>query len=244
MNQTLKDIYARKSVRAYENREISAKEKRIILEAALQAPTAGNMSLFTIIDVTDPELKQKLSETCDHQPFIAKAPMVLAFCMDYQKWYNAFCAHETDVRKPAEGDLMLAFADTMIAAQNTVTAAESMGIGSCYIGDFLENYETHKEILGLPKYVLPTVLVVFGYPTGQQKERVKPARFAVEDVVCENTYQEKSGEEYMVLLKRRQSLDGEDFDRWFTAFFKRKWNCAFSEEMSRSAREMIRSWME
>ena len=219
MNQTLKDIYERKSVRVFEDRAIGKDEKRRILEAAIQAPTAGNQGMFAIIDVTDPELKAKLAETCDHQKFIATAPMVLAFCADYQRWYDAYLAHgEAEVRKPAEGDLMLAFEDTLIAAQNAVVAAQSMGIGSCYIGDFLENYETQKEILNLPKYVVPAVVVVFGYPTEQQRERVKPPRFSVEEVVGENTYLRKSGEEFLGMLQKRQGLEDEAFDRWFTAF--------------------------
>ena len=69
MNEIMKSIYARKSVRAYEDRPISADIRQALLEAALQAPTAGNMTLYTILDITDPELKQRLSVTCDNQPF-------------------------------------------------------------------------------------------------------------------------------------------------------------------------------
>lgn len=243
MNQTLQELYDRKSVRAYEEREIGSEEKRSILEAAIQAPTAGNMTLFSIIDVTDKALKEQLAETCDHQPFIAKAPLVLLFCADYQKWYDAFCAHETEVRKPAEGDMLLACEDTLIAAQNAVVAGQSLGIGSCYVGDFLERYETHRELLKLPKYVLPMVLIAFGYPTKQQKERTKPSRFQIEDVVGENSYKAMTGHEFMEALKKRQGKEGEEFDLWFTNFFKRKWNCSFSEEMSRSVHEMIDEWM-
>ena len=245
MNQTLKDIYERKSVRVFEDRAIGKEEKRRILEAAIQAPTAGNQGMFAIIDVTDPELKAKLAETCDHQKFIATAPMVLAFCADYQRWYDAYLAHgEAEVRKPAEGDLMLAFEDTLIAAQNAVVAAQSMGIGSCYIGDFLENYETQKEILNLPKYVVPAVVVVFGYPTEQQRERVKPPRFSVEEVVGENTYLRKSGEEFLGMLQKRQGLEDEACDPWFTEFYNGKYNSDFSREMRRSVHEMIKAWME
>src|SRR6056297_2480266 len=64
---------------------------------------------------------------------------------------------------PQESDLFLACEDAMIAAQNAVIAAESLGIGSCYIGDILENYEYHKELLNLPDWAFPITMVAFGY---------------------------------------------------------------------------------
>ena len=68
-------------------KSIPEEMKQVILEAAAQAPSAGCQQLYTILDVTDEKLKEALSETCDHQPFIAKAPMVLVFCADCKKWY-------------------------------------------------------------------------------------------------------------------------------------------------------------
>ena len=94
INETLELLFNRKSVRAYESREIQEEEKQAILEAALQAPTAGNMTLYTILDITDQDKKDKLAVTCDNQPFIAKAPMVLIFCADYKRWYDVFCKYE------------------------------------------------------------------------------------------------------------------------------------------------------
>ena len=79
MNETIKQLMERKSVRAYENRPIPEAEKRMILEAACAAPTAGNQQMYQILDITDQKLKDTLAETCDHQPFIAKAPMILLF---------------------------------------------------------------------------------------------------------------------------------------------------------------------
>lgn len=151
MNEVLQQLYARKSVRAFEESEITPQEKQAILRAAFEAPTAGNQQLYTILDITDSALKQTLSETCDHQPFIAKAPMVLIFCADCQKWLDAYEACGCAPRRPGPGDLLLAMADACIAAQNAVTAAQSLGIGSCYIGDILENCEQHRALLGLPE---------------------------------------------------------------------------------------------
>ena len=245
MNETIKQLWSRKSVRAYADREITQEEKNAILDAAIQAPTAGNMTLYTILDITDQKIKDRLAVTCDNQPFIAKAKLVLIFCADYRRWYDIFCKYEDEVRKPAEGDLFLAQADTLIAAQNAVVAAESLGIGSCYIGDITENFEIHRELLNLPKYVVPTAMLCFGYPTEQQMERPKPPRFSRESIVHENGYDmEKAGTMGTMLTERNEFADEAALEDWVHRFCKRKWNCEFSEEMSRSCAAIIRSWVE
>ena len=242
-NETLELLFNRKSVRAYEEREIEKEKKQAILEAALQAPTAGNMTLYTILDITDQDKKDRLSVTCDNQPFIAKAPMVLIFCADYKRWYDVFCKYEDSVRKPAEGDLFLAQADAFIAAQSAVVAAESLGIGSCYIGDITENFEIHKALLELPEYVVPTCMVCFGYPTKQQVEREKPKRFDLESIVHENSYNlEKAEKMSEMLSKRHGDWKNDNLEDWVKRFCKRKWNSEFSKEMSRSCREIIKFW--
>jgi FMN reductase (NADPH)/FMN reductase [NAD(P)H] len=86
MNSTVQLILKRKSVRAYEDRPLSAEIKEAIFHAALRAPTAGNMMLYSIIEVGDQHTKDILARTCDNQPFIAKAPLVWLFLADYQRW--------------------------------------------------------------------------------------------------------------------------------------------------------------
>ena len=149
-NPILQSLFDRKSVRVYEEKPIPAEMKQAILEAAAQAPSAGCQQLYTILDITDPALKEALAESCDHQPFIAKAPLVLVFCADCKKWYDAYLEAGCTPRTPGVGDLMLAVTDTAIAAQNAVVAAESFGIGSCYIGDIMENCDTQRSLLHLP----------------------------------------------------------------------------------------------
>ena len=98
---------------------------------------------------------------------------------------------------------MLAVTDTAIAAQNAVVAAESFGIGSCYIGDIMENCDTQRSLLHLPDYVFPAVMLVFGWPTQQQKDRVKPQRCAMEHIVHENGYRTMDGAELRIPLATR-----------------------------------------
>ena len=242
MNEVLRQLHDRKSVRVYEDRPVPEDVKRAVLEAAIQAPSAGNMALYTILDITDPEIKQKLSISCDNQPFIATAPMVLVFCADYHRWYDVFCKYVDPVRKPDMGDLFLAEADTLIAAQNAVVAAHSLGLGSCYIGDITENYEYHKQLLNLPKYVVPAAMLCMGYPAAQQLSRVKPPRHAVASLVHENGYSLEKAGEMADMLAIQQGKSGEELADYIRRFCKRKWNSEFSEEMSRSCTEMVKDW--
>ena len=243
MNEVLRQLHARKSVRAFENRPVEPEVKQAILEAAIQAPSAGNMALYTILDITDPDLKQKLSVSCDNQPFIATAPVVLVFCADYRRWYDVFCRYVEEVRKPDLGDLFLAQADTLIAAQNAVVAAHSLGLGSCYIGDITEHFEFHQELLNLPQYVVPAAMLVLGYPTAQQLARPKPNRHAPEDLVHENGYSAEKAARMEQMLSRQQDREGDALAHWLRRFCQRKWNSPFSEEMSRSCREIVKDWL-
>ncbi|MBQ3223871.1 MAG: nitroreductase family protein [Clostridia bacterium] len=232
MNETIRQLFERKSVRVFEERPIAEEDKALILQAACMAPTAGNQQLYTIIDVTDPAIKERLAETCDHQPFIAKAQMVLVFCADCRKWYEGFQAAGCEPREPGVGDLMLAVSDACIAAQNAVTAAESLGIGSCYIGDIMENAEEQQALLHLPRYVFPAAMLVFGYPTLQQRQREKPARVAMKHIVHENAYRCLGADEMQEMWEPRTGEKG--YREWMQAFCSRKYNSDFSREMTRS----------
>ncbi len=232
MNEILESLHRRKSVRAFTEEQISPEDREAILQAALQAPSAGCQLLYTILDVTDQGKKEKLAELCDHQPFIAKAKLVLVFCADCRKWLSFYREAGLSPREPGAGDLLLAVEDAVIAAQNSVTAAESLGIGSCYIGDVMEHAEEMKALLSLPAYVYPACMLVFGHPTGQQKERKKPERFCISDIVCENTYQDKTSDGIREMFAGKTGA--QSFEAWMEAFWKRKYESEFSNEMNRS----------
>ena len=243
MNEVLRQLHDRKSVRVYEDRIVEPEVKQAILEAAIQAPTAGNMALYTILDITDQEMKQKLSVSCDNQPFIAQAHLVLIFCADYRRWYDVFCACAENPRKPDVGDLFLAHGDALIAAQNAVVAAHSLGLGSCYIGDIAENYEYHRELLNLPQYVVPAAMLCIGYPTEHQLLRTKPPRHNVADMVHENGYHMEKSSTMLRMLSQQQGKEGQELTDWVNRFCQRKWNSDFSRERNRSCEEMVKDWL-
>ncbi len=237
MNEVISQLFQRKSVRVFEDRPITDEDKALILDAAAQAPTAGNQQLYTILDITDPAIKEKLVDTCDHQPFIAQSKLVLIFCADCLKWYDAYKSVGCEPRQPGVGDLLLAVSDAVIAAQNAVVAAHSLGLGSCYIGDVMENYEQQKELLGLPEYVFPAAMLVFGYPTQQQLRREKPPRSPRELIVHENGYHRMVDDQLRQLLEVKSGQP--DYGQWLRAFCQRKYNSDFSREMTRSVQKYL-----
>jgi nitroreductase len=258
MNPILETIHQRKSVRAYEDKPVPEDARDLILKSAMRAPTAGNMMLYSIIEVRDQKAKNKLVETCDNQPFIAEAPLVLIFLADYQRWVDYFMVSGVEqfcidkgmpMVKPEEGDLFLACCDALIAAQTAVIAAESMGVGSCYIGDILENYEIHREMFDLPQYAVPICMVCFGYPSKEQKERERTARFGKEFIVYENRYRRLGEDEFKAMYagisERLMARNVEILDQPSAGLrmYTRKFSAEYAVEMRRSVRAILDAWI-
>lgn len=203
-------------------------------------PPPGASSSIPFWTSRTQRLKDTLAETCDHQPFISTAPVVLIFCADCLRWWDAYAEAGCDPRRPGPGDLMLAVNDAVIAAQNAVVAAESLGLGSCYIGDIMERYEEHRRLLGLPEWVFPACMLVMGYPTRQQRERKKAARFEQRFIVQENAYCRLEGTRLREMY--RGHTGAQSFEDFLAAFCRRKYESDFSREMSRSVGQYLKDF--
>lgn len=247
----------RKSIRAYEDKGISNEVKEKIFDGILRAPTAGNMMLYSVIEVSDQEKKNILSKTCDNQPFIATAPLVLVFLADYEKWFRYFkysgvkqkcILKNIDMRTPGIGDLMLSCSDALIAAQNCVIACETLGLGSCYIGDIMENYEVHRELLNLPKYTFPIAMLCIGYPTPNQVIRKKPKRLKEEFIIFKDKYENidddflKRFNEDLIEVRGNVKFP-EGIENYGQQVYFRKFGTEFMEEMNRSAKRILENWV-
>lgn len=254
-NSTLDVIKNRVSLRTFSDKDISSEIKDVLFQSAMLAPTAGNQMLYSMIDITDQKLKDTLAISCDNQGFIGRAPMLVVFIAEHQKWFDYFSSKGvkefTDrnddlfFEGPQEGDLMLACQDAMIAAQNMVIAAESLGIGSCYIGDIIENYEDIKELLNLPDCGYPIGMLVLGYYKDDYK-RVHRKRFDQKYVVFENSYRNLSDQDLDDMFKDKEKKfklnENSNAENFAQAFYERKTGAAFSKEMNRSARIAMKKW--
>jgi len=254
MNKTLEVIYNRTSLRRFSDKPISEIDKQAIIHSALRAPTAGNLMLYSIVLVENKETLQTLSHTCDEQPFIESASFALIFLVDYQRMYDYFADNnfhsycleqDQDPVYPNLSDLLLGSQDAMAAAQNSVIAAESLGIGSCYIGDIIENYEIHRELFNLQDLTFPLSMLVFGhYPEGY-KPKIQ-SRFDSKFVVFKEKYHSFNSEELHEMYQERELKfqPNNPFEAKNAAqvIYAQKVGSAFGLEMKRSVEVAFNRW--
>lgn len=168
MNETLKTIFNHVSVREYTDQKVSEETLNQILKAACSGSTMGNMQLFSVIVTEDEEMKQKMAPFHFNQPMATQAPVILTFCADFRR-FNRYCEFR-DAETDAYSNLQSyhwAVIDALIAAQNACVAAESLGLGLCWMGTITYNVDKFIDVLQLPKHVIPVACISMGYPVSK-----------------------------------------------------------------------------
>lgn len=255
MNPIIDVINKRSSLRRFSETPVSEENKNIIIKSAMRAPTAGNLMLYSMILVENKETLEKLSHTCDEQPFIKSASFALIFLVDYQKMYDYFADNnfhsyclEQDQEPvyPGLSDLLLGSQDAMAAAQNSVIAAKSLGVGSCYIGDIIEQYETHRELFNLQDLTFPLSMLVFGNYPDEYTHKVR-SRFDEKYVLFHEKYHSLTSEELHDMYREREATfqPNNPFEAKNAAqiIYAQKVGSAFGLEMKRSVNEMFKRWI-
>jgi nitroreductase len=248
MNNTLKIIDDRVSLRWYDKKRISSEDMDKIIKATLSAPSAGNMMMYSIIHIKNSDTMKKLSESCDSQPFIKTASDILIFVADFNKWNRYYEITETykgSGRRPGKAEMIKSFEDTMIASTNAVIAAESLGIGSCYIGDILEHYELHKELFNLPNYTIPIAMLTLGYYPEKFK-KIKKKRFEREFMVFEERYKDLDEKDLKTMFSSKEeefnSKKTNEGKSFIDEFYTRKTNADFMYELEESVDRWFKNW--
>lgn len=179
----------RRTIRNYSPEGISNDLLYDILKAGCRSSTTGNMQVYSIIITRDSEMKKALSPLHFNQKMVTDAPVILTFCADFNR-FNKWCL----LRKAEPGyDNFLSFIsaalDAVIVAQTVCVAAESRGLGICYLGT--TTYMAHKiiEILRLPKGVVPVAAISMGWPA-ENPEQVD--RLPLEAVIHQEFYKDYS----------------------------------------------------
>lgn len=145
-------IQARRSVRAYQDRDIEPEKLEAVLRAANQAPSAGNLQAYEIHLIRDLPTKRALAAAALDQRFVAQAPVVLIFC-----------AHPARSAKyGARGAQLYSVQDATVAAAYAQLAATAQGLATCWVGAFDD--EGVIRAARLPAGQRPVAMLPLGYP--------------------------------------------------------------------------------
>ena len=181
----------RYTVRKFSEKAISDTEIAEMLEAAMHAPTTGNMQLYSVVISRAGEQRQALEAAHFNQPASTGAPVLLTFCADFNRFVRWCELSEATPGFDNLQSLLSATFDATILAQQFVTIAEQAGMGTCYLGTTSYNAGDIAQILNLPRRVIPVTTIALGWPEG---EGSASERLPVESIIHNEKYQDYSDE--------------------------------------------------
>ncbi len=187
MNTIIETILNHRSIRSFEDKPLTREQIEIIVESAQAASTSSYIQAYSIIGVTDREKKKKLAELAGNQSYVEENGHFFVFCADLYRHEYIGKMEGRDVTPSIESTekFMVALIDTSLAAQNASLAAESLGLGICYIGGIRNNLEEVGKLLNIPKRVIPLFGLAIGYP---KKITDKKPRLPLSHVYHEEQY--------------------------------------------------------
>jgi nitroreductase len=175
VTKTIETLLNHRSVRFYLPLSVPATAVELAISAAQSAPSSSNLQAWSVVAVEDDERKARFNAVAGNQKQIDQAPLLLVWLADLSR-LRGIANHQGS---PAEGldyleSFLLAIIDATLAAQNSVMAFESLGLGTCYIGALRNNPIAVAKELALPNEVFPVFGLTVGYPDPAIRTDIKP----------------------------------------------------------------------
>ena len=226
-----------RSVRSYTDQPISEATMEGLMAAAQSASTSSNLQLWTVVSVQEPGRRERIARLCGDQEQVHQAPWFLCFLADHHRLRQAAARQgETCEGLGYEEFLLMATVDAALASERLVCAAESLGIGTCYIGALRNDPEGVREFLELPNGVFGLFGLCLGYPKGG--ESIKP-RLSQGAVWFRERYD--------------PAPDTDEYDARMRAFYEkegmrgdRTWSARSGQRVDRdhlTGREVLKDWL-
>lgn len=185
MNAVIDLLKSHRSIRKFTDQSIDQATVEALVEAGQAAATSSFIQACTVIQVSNSETREKLAACAGGQAYVAQAPVFLVFCADMKRHQLACDMHDAQMQSGFTEQFITASLDCGLFAQNLVVAAESLGLGTVYIGGLRNKIAEVAELLELPDLVYPVFGLCLGYP--DQNPEVKP-RLPVSVVLKQETY--------------------------------------------------------
>jgi FMN reductase (NADPH) len=237
MNEAITTILNHRSLRHFKDKQISNEQINTIVACAQAASTSSFIQAYSIIGIKDKDKKRKLAEIAGNQEYVAENGHLFVFCADLSRHELIGEMEGKDVLTSIESTekFMVALIDAALAAQNAAIAAESMGLGICYIGGIRNNLEAVKELLKTPDRVIPLFGMTIGYP---EKIVDQKPRLPLEHVYHEEEY-EQDKDVYLRQLKDYNQVISRYYDQRTGGKRQDTW----SEQMANMLEKQTRMYM-
>ncbi len=193
----------RRTIRQYQAKDVSPEVLNELMEIACRASTVGNMQTYSVVVTRDAAMKERLAPAHFNQPMVKKAPVVLTFCVDLNR-FSKWC--EQRQASPGYNNLqwfVTGAIDALLVAQTFCVAAEERGLGICYLGTTTYNPDQLIDVLNLPELVFPITTITLGWPD-EMPEQVD--RLPLEAILHQETYHDYSKDDIDRLYAYKESL--------------------------------------
>jgi nitroreductase len=174
-SETIAQLLSHRSVRSFAPLPLAEGTLEALIAAAQSAATSSNLQAWSVVAVEDAGRKARLSDLAGRQEQMMEAPLLLVWLADLSRLsaLGIELGQKTDALDYLEM-LLVAVIDAALAAQNATVAAESLGLGTVYIGALRNHPEAVAAELALPPRVLPVFGLCIGYPDPAVVTGVKP----------------------------------------------------------------------
>lgn len=201
MDKISEILLNRKTIRKYTKDPVSDPDLNELLTMACRASTTGNMQVYSIIITRDEKMKSELAPLHFNQKMVTEAPVVLTFCADFNR-FNRWC----NLNKANPGydnflSFMTAAIDALLVAQTFCIAAESKGLGICYLGTTTYTADKIIDVLKLPRGVVPITTITIGWPA-EKPQQVD--RLMLDAIVHSETYTDYSDDQIKTIYHARE----------------------------------------
>ena len=241
----IQQILNHRSIRKYKSDPIPDDLLQDILQAGIRTSSSGNMQTYSIIVTRDQQLREKLLEPHMGQKMVVNAPVFLTFCADFNRMRRWLKLNHAADNFDNFFSFLIGAIDAILVSQTVALAAESHGLGLCFLGSTLANADAIGEILGLPDNVVPVTGFSVGYPDEQPDLRDRlPFSSLVHweiykdytDLEIEDIYRErekKGWQRYMKSKWLRQQVDEKGVENLAQLYTEVKYTRSSHQDYSR-----------
>ncbi|MCK4800383.1 MAG: nitroreductase family protein [Anaerolineales bacterium] len=197
----INQIHKHRSIRKYKPDPVPEELLNEILEAGIRTSSSGNMQTYSIIVTRDRHLREKLLDPHLQQTMVVEAPVLITFCADFHRMRRWLKINNAPDNFDNYFSFMVAAIDAILVSQTVALAAESNGLGICFLGSTLANADQIGSILNLPDNVIPVAGFTLGYPAENPELR---DRLPASGLIHNEKYQSYSDEDIRKIYKERE----------------------------------------